>query len=226
MIASIALAVHLRCRSAQTQQRISPVTEPQRPRFRWRDLPRALDTDARLRAQPDVPGIWIPWRLWWERLRPWFVATLVVLVLVESVLLLLYTQTTAKTHGAQQHVAVTTTTSAAYVWKTLYTFSGKTNASGSNFTLPSEANANLFKLDWGCTPQSGIGGSFAFAVVLRSQYGAPLAVPVQVQCRAGVTGGSTFVHNLGWLSGGTQLYLDVSAQGSWWVDIQVQVEQT
>jgi hypothetical protein len=202
------------------------VAESQRPRFRWRDLPRALDTDSRMRAQPDVPGIWIPWRLWWERLRSWFVAALVVVVLVESVLLLLYKETTSNTHSTRSHGVATTATSPAYVWKTLYTFSGKTNANGDNFTLPSNADANLFKLDWGCTPQSGVGGSFALAVVLRSQYGAPLAVPVQAQCRAGATGGSTYVHNLGWLSGGTQLYLDVSAQGSWWVDIQVQVKQT
>jgi hypothetical protein len=95
-------------------------------------------------------------------------------------------------------------------WITTHTFSGSGSKKTGYFTVP-----NDWKLVWKCNPASDYFGQYNVIVGVTGSDGTPLdPTAVNAICKAGNTGDNTDEHQ------GGQIYLDVTSEGSWTVQIQ------
>jgi hypothetical protein len=95
-------------------------------------------------------------------------------------------------------------------WTTTHTFSGNGSKKTGYFTVP-----NDWKLVWKCDPASFYGGQYNVIVGVTGSDGTPIdPAAVNTICKTGNTSDSTEEHQ------GGQIYLDVTSEGSWTVQVQ------
>jgi hypothetical protein len=95
-------------------------------------------------------------------------------------------------------------------WTTVQSFSGNGSKKTGFFTVP-----NDWKLVWKCDPASFYGGQYNVIVGVTGSDGTPIdPTAVNTICKTGNTGDSTDEHQ------GGQVYLDVTSEGSWIVQVQ------
>ena len=98
------------------------------------------------------------------------------------------------------------------VWTTVQSFSGNGNKKTATFTAPDD-----WKIIWKCDPTTNAIGQYNVIVDVKSADGSDLDPgAINTICKSGNTTGETEERQ------GGQVYLDVSSEDNWSIQIQVQ----
>ena len=104
----------------------------------------------------------------------------------------------------------TPTPTHALKWTTVQTFTGNGSKKTAIFNAPDD-----WKIVWSCNPSSFYGGQYNLIVSVNNSDGTPLDYgAINTICKAGNTGDNTEEHQ------GGSVYLDVSSEAAWTIQIQ------
>jgi hypothetical protein len=96
-------------------------------------------------------------------------------------------------------------------WTTVQTFTGNGTKKTAVFNVGDD-----WKIIWSCNPSSFYGGQYNVIISVYNSDTTPLDyAAVNTMCQAGNTGDVTEEHQ------GGDVYLDVSSEGSWKIQVQV-----
>lgn len=113
-------------------------------------------------------------------------------------------------HAVATSIPPTPPPTHALQWTTTQTFTGNGTKKTGYFTVPNDC-----KLVWKCDATSFYGSSYNVIVSVTGSDGTPIdPTAVNTLCKTGNTGDSTDEHQ------GGQIYLDVTSEGSWTIQVQ------
>ncbi len=95
-------------------------------------------------------------------------------------------------------------------WTTVQQFSGNGTKKTAIFTVPDD-----WKILWLCDPSSFYGGQYNLIVTVTASDNTPVDIAINTICKSGNTHDVTEEHQ------GGQVFLDVSSEGSWALQVQV-----
>jgi hypothetical protein len=151
----------------------------------------------------------------------WLISGLIVGVIIGYAVHVPSSQSTSPTTSATTQAtnqptqeattaAVTPTPAHTPKWTTVQTFTGNGSKKTGIFTMP-----NDWKILWSCNPSSFYGGQYNVIVNVDNSDGSYLdEATINTLCHAGNTSDQTEEHQ------GGQVYLDVTSEGSWTIQVQ------